>query len=1259
MSKFNEINTKASRVEIGLEKLKLGSVDVEKMKIVLANEEVKLKESEIANDAMLKKLEISSMEAKKEADSVSKIKEICQLDAERISGEKADAEEDLAKAQPFVEEAERAVSSIKPNDLNELKKLGKPSDIIKLIFDCVSLLKMAPLVKVEPMEVTLGVGKDKKTFIFIKDSYKIIQSGMLSDTRFLANILQFSKVEKDFINDETIELMLPYLSLEGFNPFVARNASRAAEGLCTWCKAMCDYHEASKIVKPKLEALRLAEARLQDAERELFKAEMRLKACEDVKTNLKNDYEKQLSSKRAIEENALNTRKRMEQATSLISGLSSERIRWNNDREEFSNIKQRLVGDVALACAFVAYCGPFNQEFRDLIIFKILSNDLRQRSIPFTTTLDLTEFLADIGIIGDWNLEGLPTDPLSIQNGILVTRSSRYPLLIDPQGQGLRWIASHEEPRLPPFGITTFTNIRFRDQLEYCLAEGKALVVSGIEEEIDPMLTPILEKQIITKGKSKYILVHGKQYDYNDKFFIYLITRLPNPHYTPEDQSKCTIVDFTVTLKGLEDQLLGRVIQKEQKSLEDSMKNIIEELTNNTKSLIRLDQLLLERLSENTGNLLDDEELIIVLADTKSKAIDVKDKLLYIADMRKNINEKRELYRSIATRGRNNNNVNRLPLLGPKYIEPITDTVESIYKEMTHLIPVIYLLSSGADPTDSIEMLAKRKRKDIECISMGEGQDTVALRAINSASSNGSWVLLQNGHLGLDFIDTLEDIFIRLKQIDSNCSPDFRLFITTEPHPKFSIGLLQMSIKVTNEPPKGIRASLQRSYSVIIDQDRLERIESSTWRLLLYTICFLHSIVLERRKFGALGWCIPYEFNEGDLNATLIFNPDHSINKIPENFIYKVPDYPEIDEYMSFIQRIPNTDSPEILGLHPNADLTFRYKEVLQLLDILTTVSPKQNNSTNNNTSNQSANNPLTNAVVLNKEDIVLNKCKEFLQTIPNDYNEDDYEERIIAFGGFDIPLNIFLYQEIQRLQQVINKVRNIVDIVIQAINGEVVITADILESIDAIHDARVPKAWLYSPAGDELSWLSPTLSTWYSGLLQRDSQYRLWLQSNRPHSFWLGGFFNPQGFLTAIQQEITRAHKNENWPLDLVTLHIEITEIMTVEQVKNQPKEGAYIHGLFMDGASWNSNENTIVESTPKKLFSSVPVLFVTAHYKTSKKGSTTSDYGPFGGYDCPLYKYPTRTDKYKICMLTLPSRDSRPLHWVLRGVALLCQTN
>lgn len=93
------------------------------------------------------------------------------------------------------------------------------------------------------------------------------------------------------------------------------------------------------------------------------------------------------------------------------------------------------------------------------------------------------------------------------------------------------------------------------------------------------------------------------------------------------------------------------------------------------------------------------------------------------------------------------------------------------------------------------------------------------------------------------------------------------------------------------------------------------------------------------------------------------------------------------------------------------------------------------------------------------------------------------------------------------------------------------------------------------SPAGDELSWLSPSLGVWYGGLLLRDTQYRTWLGSGRPHSYWMAGFFNPQGFLTAVQQEITRAHKHENWALDSVVLHAEVTDISNHDHIRSVPK--------------------------------------------------------------------------------------------------------
>lgn len=96
---------------------------------------------------------------------------------------------------------------------------------------------------------------------------------------------------------------------------------------------------------------------------------------------------------------------------------------------------------------------------------------------------------------------------------------------------------------------------------------------------------------------------------------------------------------------------------------------------------------------------------------------------------------------------------------------------------------------------------------------------------------------------------------------------------------------------------------------------------------------------------------------------------------------------------------------------------------------------------------------------------------------------------------------------------------------------------------------------FVFSPAGDELSWLAPNLGVWYGGLLLRDAQFRAWLGTGRPNSFWMAGFFNPQGFITAVQQEITRAHKNDNWALDSVMLHSEVTDISNIDNIKHHPK--------------------------------------------------------------------------------------------------------
>ena len=174
-------------------------------------------------------------------------------------------------------------------------------------------------------------------------------------------------------------------------------------------------------------------------------------------------FNMQNKEKMDLEESAAKTRKKMDQANRLITSLEDNKVRWIQNANEFKSLKLRLIGDVAKACAFVSYCGPFNSEFRTLLLATHFHGDLTARSIPVSEDLQLTQFLVDPATIGEWNLEGLPSDELSIQNGIMVTRSSRYPLMIDPQGQAIQWIRNREPDLLKKNTILTLNHPNLKD----------------------------------------------------------------------------------------------------------------------------------------------------------------------------------------------------------------------------------------------------------------------------------------------------------------------------------------------------------------------------------------------------------------------------------------------------------------------------------------------------------------------------------------------------------------------------------------------------------------------------------------------------------------------------------------------------------------------------------------------------------------------------------------------------------------------------
>lgn len=302
----------------------------------------------------------------------------------------------------------------------------------------------------------------------------------------------------------------------------------------------------------------------------------------------------------------------------------------------------------------------------------------------------------------------------------------------------------------------------------------------------------------------------------------------------------------------------------------------------------------------------------------------------------------------------------------------------------------------------------------------------------------------------------------------------------------------------------------------------------------------------------------------------------------------------------------------------------------------------------------------------ISREDVVYEKCGELLEKSPDDFKVDDYKVKIKKLGGLGIPLNIFLFQEIQVLQAVIAKTKFQSLSLQQAIKGEVVMTQELQNALNDIFDAKVPHPWTWTLGGDEFSWVSPTLGLWFSILLERYQQNNTWLNTTRPNSFWMTGFSNAQGFLTAMTQEVTRKHKQDAWALDDVIYHTEVTDFDGAAQVKSKPAEGVYIHGLFLDGCAWSKGDGSLVESEPKVLFCPLPVLYVTGTTKKGRAESLKNNlYGPYGPFECPLYKYPARTGRYYIAMISLATKDAdgqpakNPDHWILRGVALLCSTD
>ncbi|XP_041462810.1 dynein heavy chain 5, axonemal-like [Lytechinus variegatus] len=1425
----------ADRMKTGLDKLVEATASVNELSKELAVKEKELAVASKKADAVLAEVTVSAQAAEKVKAQVQKVKDKAQAIVDEINVDKQAAETKLDAAKPALAQAEASLNTIKPAHISTVRKLAKPPHLIMRIMDCVLLLFQRRL---EPCQLDPERPCPKPSW---GDALRLMGS-----SSFLQTLMNFPK---DTINEETVELLQPYLLMEDYNLETAKRVCGDVAGLCSWTEAMAFFYGINKEVLPLKANLVVQEARLTKANASLAEAQAQLDEKQRELDLVQAKFDAAMGEKQALLDDAESCRRKMNNATALISGLGGERVRWTEASKRFEDQINRLVGDVLLGTGFLSYSGPFNQEFRNLLI-RNWKREMASNKIPYSDELNLTALLVDSTTIGEWNLQGLPNDELSIQNGIIVTKASRFPLLIDPQGQGKAWIREKEKSN--ELQMTSLNHKYFRTHLEDSLSLGRPLLIEDVGEELDPALDNVLEKNFIKSGSTYKVKVGDKECDVDSKFIMYITTKLANPAYTPEISARTSIIDFTVTMKGLEDQLLGIVILTEKQELEAERTKLMEEVTANKRKMQELEDNLLYRLTSTEGSLVEDESLIEVLRVTKITAEEVSEKLTIAAETELRINTAREEFRPVATRGStlyflitemsmvnvmyqtslkqflglfdlsmarsqkspitakrianiidfmtyevfkytarglyenhkflftllltlkidmqlgkvkhdefqtfikggaaldlntvdakpkkwildttwlNLVQLSKLPQftqllgqvsrndkawknwfdedapeeatipdgystsldvyrklllvrswcpdraipqarkyiadsIGVRYAEGVILNLETMWEESEKKVPLICFLSMGSDPTASIESLAKKMNLRCRAISMGQGQEVHARRLLSSFQAEGGWVLLQNCHLGLGFMDELLETVTTTEP----CHDSFRLWITTEVHPKFPINLLQSGIKFTNEPPQGIKAGLKRTYAGV-SQEQLEISNLPQWKPVLYGVAFLHTTVQERRKFGPLGWNIPYEFNQADFTASVQFVNNHLDDLDPKKGIswntvrymfgevqyggrvtddydkrllntyckvwfsedmfsdkfkfytgYTIPKCRTVEEYRTAIDSLPLTDSPEAFGLHPNADITFSTNMATEVLETILNIQPKDSGGGGGET----------------REATVYKICDDMLSKLPDDFIPHEVKARLQKMGHLQ-PLNIFLRQEIDRMQRVISTVRITLQDLKLAIDGTIIMSENLRDALDNMFDARVPGSW------KKISWDSMTLGFWFTELIDRHAQFHAWCFDGRPNVFWMTGFFNPQGFLTAMRQEITRAHKG--WALDSVVLHNDMTRYLK-EDISSPPAEGVYIHGLFLDGAGWDRRNCKLIEPPPKVLFTPLPVCHVYAINTLGGKDPRL--------YECPVYKKPRRTDLTYIFPLYLKTVQ-HPDHWILRGVALLCDT-
>ena len=513
-----EVFDAKARYDNGLQKLKETADQVNDMQVYLEDLQPKLKVATVETEALIVRVSADRIVANEQSKVVGVEAEACAVQAKDANELAASCEAGLAEALPALAAAEAALKNLSKADITEMKAMKKPSMAIKSVMAACCIM--------------LGVPPDKKCKEGdprIDPYWEPATKNLLNDAKFLSRLVEY---DRDNMDPKVVTLAKTFTDDPEFDPeVVAKKGSAAAAGLAKWVHAMIKYDFVAKGVAPKKAALAQAKSTLAGAESALAEKQAALKIVTDKVAELEKQLNEAMEKSEALKNQVVTCEAQLRRAGSLISGLGGEKTRWTEMSEKLAYTYNNVTGDIVLAAGVIAYLGAFISSYREDAI-KQWSALLKQKAIPCSDGFALSETLGNAVQIRSWVINKLPNDAFSIENAIMLFKSNRWPLMIDPQGQANKWVKKMEENS--SLKVVKQSQGNFVRILENAIQFGNPVLLENVPESLDPILESILLKQIVKSGGMLTIRLGDSTIEYDKRFRLYITTKLRNPHYPPE-----------------------------------------------------------------------------------------------------------------------------------------------------------------------------------------------------------------------------------------------------------------------------------------------------------------------------------------------------------------------------------------------------------------------------------------------------------------------------------------------------------------------------------------------------------------------------------------------------------------------------------------------------------------------------------------------------------------------------------------------------